>query len=173
VANAIFDGTDAIMLSGETAFGKYPVEAVSEMTRIAIEAEKSPYMPKVLLDHAATTFDRFSMAITGAADLLQRELAANAIMIYSHGPEKALLLSKRRNNVPLVALCYDERTWRRLALFWGIVPLMIPFKEDMHDLLEAGVEEALRHGTLKESETVVVIFGFSATGANAIKVHQV
>ncbi|HYE04899.1 MAG TPA: pyruvate kinase [Planctomycetota bacterium] len=173
VANAIFDGTDAIMLSGETATGKYPVEAVSEMLRIAIEAEKSPYMPRLALDSAAETFDRFSMALTGAADLLQRELAANAVLIYSHGPEKALLLSKRRNAVPLIALCYDERTWRRLALFWGIIPLLIPFKEDPNDLLEAGVDEALKHGILKAGETVVVIFGFSSTGANAIKVHHV
>jgi pyruvate kinase len=173
VANAIFDGTDAVMLSGETAFGKYPVEAVSEMMRIAIEAEKSPYMPAVSLDHGATTFDHFSKAITSAADLLSRELDANGVIIFSHGTEKSLLLSKRRNTVPLIALCYDERTWRKLSLFWGIVPLIIPFKEDSQDLLEAGIEEAIRHEIFKDGEMVVVIFGFSATGTNSIKVHTI
>jgi len=72
----------------------------------------------------------------------------------------------------LVALCYDERTWHRLSLYWGVVPLMIPFAEDTQDLLETGVEEAIRHQALREGDTVVVVFGFSATGANAIKVHQ-
>lgn len=173
VANAIFDGTDAVMLSGETAAGKYPVEAVSEMMRIAIEAEKSPYMPHPELDRAATTFDRFSMALTGAAGLLSRELKANGVMIFSHGTEKALLLSKLRGSIPMTALCYDERTWRRLSLYWGIVPLLTPFKEDIQDLLERGIEEALRHQIFKEGDTVVIIFGFSTTGANSIKVHHI
>lgn len=174
VANAIFDGTDAIMLSGETAAGKYPVEAVAEMMRIAVEAEKSPYMPQQKLDKSATTFDLFSRAITGAADHLSRDLDASGLMVFSHGPEKPTLLSKRRSMKPCVALCYDERTWRRLSALWGIVPLLIDFKDDLQDLLEAGVEEALRHQILREGDTVVVLFGFSGTGgANAIKVHSI
>ncbi len=173
VANAIFDGTDAVMLSGETAAGKYPVEAVAEMMRIAVEAEKSPYMPKLVLDAEATTFDHFSMALTGAADLLSRDLEANGIMLFSHGSEKALLLSKRRGTMPMIALCHDERIWRQLSLYWGIVPLLVPFKEDLQDLLEAGIDEALRHTIFREGEMVVIIVGFSATGANSIKVHHV
>ncbi len=173
VDNAIFDGTDALMLSGETAAGKYPIEAVAEMMRIAIEAEKSPYMPKVALDDKATTFDHFSMALTGAADLLTRELPANGIMLFAHGSEKALLLSKRRGSMPMVALCHEERTWRQLSLYWGIVPLLVPFKEDLQDLLEIGTAEALRHEIFRDGDTVVIIVGFSATGANSIKVHHV
>jgi len=173
VANAIFDGTDAVMLSGETAAGKYPVEAVSEMMRIAVEAEKSPYMPKLALDPKATTFDHFSMALTGAADLLSRDLDANGIMIFSHGTEKALLLSKRRSIMPMIAMCYDERTWRKLSMYWGIVPLLTTFKEDIQDLLEGGTDEALRHEIFRDGDTLVIIFGFSATGANSIKVHHI
>jgi pyruvate kinase len=173
VANAIFDGTDAVMLSGETAAGKYPVEAVAEMMRIAVEAEKSPYMPKPELDHSATTFEHFSMAITGAADLLSRELNANGVMLFSHGTDKPLLLSKRRGTIPMTALCYDERTWRKLSLYWGIVPVLTSFKEDIQDLLETGIEEALRHKIVKDGDTLVIIFGFSASGANSIKVHKI
>ncbi len=173
VANAIFDGTDAVMLSGETAFGKFPTEAVAEMTRIAIEAEKSPYMPKATLDHRATTFDHFSMALTAAADLLSRELSASGVMIFGHNTDKALLLSKRRGNTAMVALCHDDRTWRALSLFWGIVPLLIPFREDHQDLLEAAVEESARHDIFHDGETLVVIFGFSTTGANSIRVHHI
>jgi len=173
VANAIFDGTDAVMLSGETAFGKHPVESVAEMMRIAVEAEKSPYMPHLDVDHDATTFDRFSMALTGAANLLCSDLKASGVMVFSHGTEKALLLSKRRGHVAMVAMCHDERSWRRLALYWGIVPLLTPHKEDFNDLLEAGVDECLRQGIYREGDTVVVIFGFSANGANTIKVHHI
>ncbi|MBA3685860.1 MAG: pyruvate kinase [Planctomycetes bacterium] len=173
VANAIFDGTDAVMLSGETAAGKYPVEAVAEMMRIAVEAEGSPYMPKLVLDAKAATFDHFSMALTGAADLLTRELPANGIMLFAHGSEKALLLSKRRGSMPMIALCHEERTWRQLSLYWGIVPLLVPFKEDLQDLLETGTAEALRHEIFRDGDTVVIIVGFSTTGANSIRIHHV
>ncbi|MBA3709479.1 MAG: pyruvate kinase [Planctomycetes bacterium] len=173
VANAIFDGSDAIMLSGETAYGKYPVEAVAEMLRIAIEAEKSPYMPTLVLESDGKTFDHYAMAISGAADFLSRELSANGIMIFSHNTDKALLLSKRRGDVPMVALCYEEPTWRRMSMFWGIVPLLIQYKEDLNDQLESGVDECMRHGVFNDGDTVVVICGISSSGANTIKVHQV
>jgi pyruvate kinase len=172
VANAIFDGTDAVMLSGETASGKYPVEAVAEMMRIAIEAEKSDYMPDVELS-ASSPFDTYALAVSSAADLLCRELKASGVMIFSHNTEKALLLSKRRGDVPVVALCYDEPSWRRMSLFWGIVPLMVPFKEDLNDQLEAGIEECIRNEIFSDGDTVVVLCGVSKHGANTIKVHQI
>lgn len=172
VANAIFDGSDAVMLSGETASGKYPVEAVAEMGRIAAEAEKSPYMAQTELDRDTTSFSHFSMAMSGAADLLSREIPASGVMILSHGTEKALLLSKRRGNIPMVALCYDERTWRRMSLYWGIVPLMTPYMDNLQDLLEKASEESIRHGIFNDGDTVVVISGVSNQGSNTIKVHQ-
>jgi len=173
VANAIFDGSDAVMLSCETAYGKYPVEAVGEMLRIAIEAEKSSYMQTLPLARDGSTFNHYAMAISGAADFLSRELSAQGVMIFSHNTEKALLLSKRRGDVPMVALCYDEQTWRRMSMYWGIVPLLIAYKEDINDQLEAGVDECIRHGVFQDGDTVVVICGVSSSGANTIKVHQV
>ncbi len=173
VANAIFDGSDAVMLSGETATGKYPVEAVAEMMRIAIEAEKSAYMPEPKFNKDGGSFNHYAMALSGAADFLSRELSANGIMVFSPTTEKALLLSKRRGDVPMVALCYDIQTWRRMSMLWGVVPLHIPFKDDLNDLLESGVEECIRHGIFRDNDTVVVIYGVSASGANTIKVHQV
>ncbi len=173
VANAIFDGSDAVMLSGETASGKYPVEAVAEMTRIAAEAEKSPYMAAVKLDRASSPFDHFAFAFTGAADFLSREINANGVMILSNGVEKAMLLSKRRGQGPMVALCYDERTWRQMSLFWGIIPILIPFMDNLHDLLEKATEECLRFDIFAEGDTVVVINSISASGSNTIKVHHI
>jgi pyruvate kinase len=172
VANAIFDGSDAVMLSGETAYGKYPVEAVAEMTRIAVEAEKSPYMATVKLDRNSAPFNNFAFAFSGAADYLSRELNANGVMVLSNSTEKALLLSKRRGKGPIVALCYDERTWRQMSLFWGITPVMIPFMDNLQDQVEKATEECLRFKIFDEGDTVVVISGISATGANTIKVYQ-
>ena len=172
VANAIFDGTDAVMLSGETASGKYPVEAVAEMMRIAIEAEKSDWMPHVELS-GNSPFDAYALAMASAADLLCRELKANGIIVSSHNTEKALLLSKQRGDVPVVALCYDQATWRRLSLYWGIVPLMVSLKEDINDQLEVGVDECLRNGIFGDGDTVVVLCGVSKHGANTLKVHQI
>ena len=172
VANAIFDGSDAVMLSGETASGRFPIEAVAEMGRIAAEAEKSPYMARMEIDREATTFDHFAMAISGAADYLSREIAANGIMILSHGTEKALMLSKRRSAITMVALCYDERTWRRMSLFWGIVPLMLAYLDNHQDLLESASEECIRHGIYNDGDTVVIVSGVSiSNGSNSIKVH--
>ncbi len=173
VANAIFDGSDAVMLSGETAYGKYPVEAIAEMTRIAAEAEKSPYMATVKLDRNSAPFNNFAFAFSGAADYLSREINANGIVVLSNGVEKALLLSKRRGHIPLVALCYDERSWRRMSLFWGIIPILIPFMDNLQDLVEKATEECLRFKVFSEGDTVVVISGISAAGANTIKVYQI
>jgi pyruvate kinase len=173
VANAIFDGSDAVMLSGETAYGKYPVEAIAEMTRIAAEAEKSPYMATVKLDRNSAPFNHFAFAFSGAADYLSREISASGVMVLSNGVEKSLLLSKRRGNIPLVALCYDERTWRRMSMFWGIIPLRIPFMDNLQDLVEKATEECLRFKIFSEGDTVVVISGISAAGANTIKVYQI
>jgi len=173
VANAIFDGSDAVMLSGETAYGKFPAEAVGEMMRIAIEAEKSPYMPTLNPDRDKGGFNHYAMAISGATDYLSRELSANAIMVFSQNSEKALLLSKRRGDVPIVALCYDQATWRRLSLYWGVVPVIVPLKEDPNDQLEIGIESCIRLGVVNDGDTVVVIYGVSPHGANSIKVVQV
>ena len=173
VANAIFDGSDAVMLSGETATGKFPVEAVAEMTRIAAEAEKSPYMATIKLDRASAPFNNYALAFSGAADYLSREINATGVIILSNSPEKALLLSKRRGQGPMVAICYDERTWRQMSLFWGIIPLLVPFMDNLQDLLEKATEECLRFEIFHEGDTVVVVSGVSATGANTIKVHQI
>ena len=104
---------------------------------------------------------------------IEGEVNANGVMILSNGIEKALLLSKRRGNMPMVALCYDERTWRQMSLFWGVIPLLIPYMDNLHDLLEKATEECLRFDIFKEGDTVVVISGLSSTGANTIKVHQI
>ena len=173
VANAIFDGSDAIMLSGETATGKHPVEAVAEMMRIAVEAEGSAYMPAVKVDKSCQLFDAQTYAMASAADHLARELNAAGIVVFSNDLGKAQLLSKRRPERPVVAMCYDITTWRQLSVYWGLVPLLVPQREDPQDQLEAGIDECLRHHIFKDGDLVVVLAGVSKSGANTIKIHQV
>ena len=174
VANAIFDGTDAVMLSGETASGSYPVEAVAEMKRIAIEAETSPFVPQTKADRELSHFSDMDYSMTSSAQYLASELDARAVMIFSHGSEKAHLISKLRSNFPYLCVCYSESTWRRMSLYWGVVPLWVEFFEDQNDLLEAGIQDAIRHKLIdpKVQEDIVVLMGYGATGGNSLKVVQ-
>ena len=170
VANAIFDGSDAVMLSGETAAGKYPVDAVMEMAQIAIDSESSPYMPALEVGTESIAGSKVSLGICRAAGSLSSDIEAQGIMAFSHGHSKATALSKMRNKSFVVCCCYDEATWRRLSLFWGIIPILIEFKEDQHDLIEAGIAEAKKLGLYKTDDQIVIIIGYGKDGANAIRV---
>ena len=172
VANAIFDGTDAVMLSGETAVGGYPCEAVEEMLKIAIEAEESPYIRDPEVDYTRLDSDRLAIALTGAAEYLASTIDAAGVMIFSHGTEKGELLAKRRVK-RTITICYDDAAWRRQSILWGSVPLRVDFTDDPHDLLEAGIAEALRQGALKPGDQVVVMMGFAGDNANSLRVVQV
>ncbi|NRA39023.1 MAG: pyruvate kinase, partial [Planctomycetes bacterium] len=172
VANAIFDGTDAVMLSGETASGSFPIEAVAEMTRIAIEAERSPFTPTIHADEELSHFSKMDFAMTKSAQYLADQLDAHAVMVFSHGSEKAHLLSKLRSPFSYYCICYSEASWRRMALFWGVVPLHIEFEVDQNDLLESGIKAAMHHDLVQSNvqQEIVVLMGYGATMANSLKV---
>ncbi len=110
--------------------------------------------------------------MTSSAQYLAKQLAAKAVMIFSHGSEKAHLISKLRSEFPYLCMCYSESTWRRMALYWGAVPLWIDFHEDQNDLLEAGIQDAIKHGLINPEvqENIVVLMGYGATGGNSLKV---
>jgi pyruvate kinase len=177
VANAIFDGSDAIMLSGETASGKHPVESVAEMMRIAVEAEHSAYMPDITLDKAAPGFDRQAHAVASAAERLADELGAAAVLVFGQTGEggfaRVAYTSKLRPERPVVAMCHDEAAWRRLNLCWGIVPILVPSHEDPQDQLEVGVAECIRLAIVAEDDLVVVVSAQGRTGSIGIKLHRV
>lgn len=173
VANAIFDGTDAIMLSGETAVGKYPVEAVQEMLRISVSAEVSHYLPKASVLPDLLPIDELTFAVTTAAAQLAETIKAAGVMTFSHSTQKPDLLSKLRFPGLTISMCYDDVTWRRLSPLWGTAALRVNFTEDPMDLLEAGLTEALRHGVVSEGDTIVVLTGFGATSGGAIRVVKV
>ena len=173
VANAVFDGTDAIMLSGETAVGAHPVEAVAEMNRIAVVAEESSYMPRLVLDESAFSDDNFSLAMTGAADYLARTLGTKAIMVFSQNSRKALLLSKRRNRRLVILMCSSESVWRRASLYWGIVPVLVQPCPDAQEYLERGINEAVSLNVLASGDSVVALIGSENDRARSLKVVEI
>ncbi len=138
VFNAVLDGTDAVMLSGETAIGAYPVEAVATMSRIVAEAEALMFRPEgkpgAVADFRVVGQERGRMGwvepitegVVEAASLLGRRLGAALLVVSTHSGRTALALSKQRNAAPTLALSDDEEVARALALDWGVTPLHAP-----------------------------------------------
>ncbi|MGE5250421.1 MAG: pyruvate kinase [Bacteroidota bacterium] len=159
VANAIFDGTDAVMLSGETAVGEYPVEAVKMMARIAEEAEnhllewgKTPQ-----LDSLGDT-DAASMARAAFAIAHDRDVAA--IAVFTMRGHTAMLVAKTHPNVPILGFTPDQSTYRRLAFHRGVIPDLVPFADTVEDML-VRVDSAMLEGKVVASgQQVVVVCGF-------------
>ena len=159
VANAIFDGSDAVMLSGETASGRYPVEAVRMMARIAHEAESSEFYGRIDLDHVLEDFDRERRAVAINADRLAEELDARCLAVYTLSGATALALSKLRPRRPILALCPDVAVCRRMALEHGIVPLQVDYYESTDDMLGEGDRLLLETGFVDAGDCVVVVGG--------------
>jgi len=158
VANAVYDGTDAVMLSGETAAGEYPVEAVTLMDRI--------------VRHAEANFGQWGHAQTVVADeddaaaicLAARELAqdrkVSAIAIFTRTGRTAITLSKARPGVPIVAFTPVEETYRRLSLAWGLTPHHVPWADNVEQMI-AHVETALKAKEgVQPGQQVVIVSGF-------------
>jgi len=175
VANAILDGTDAVMLSAETAVGRYPLEAVRMMDRIAVEVEAaSPQLYQAPRQH-----DRrlgIAEAVAAAACRLSHDLRAKAIVVITRSGRTAQLVSKNRPAEPIVALTEDEAVARGLCLWWGVHPVVIEFREDTDAMLTHAEEELLRRG-LVEPGDVLVVTGSAPIIArgrtNFVKVHRV
>jgi len=173
VANAVFDGTDAIMLSGETAAGSYPVEAVKEMMQIAVEAEESPYLRNRGIERDLCSYSPVALALAATANQLAQSIDAKAVMLFGSDEHMPLLLSKQRSQGKTISLCHDERTWRRLSLYWGMVPLRITYHENPADLLEAGITEAIRHGAIATGDQIVALMTFAGDTDSTIRIVEV
>lgn len=173
IANAVFDGTGAVMLSGETATGKHPVQAVAAMSSILLEAEKSRYLPVIEPDPEAQTFSRSVMSLTGAAHRISVEIGADAIILSSRTPEPALLLSKRRGRVPMVAICTEERQWHAYCLYWGIAAVLVEPATDLQALLETGIDSAIAHGFVRDGQQAVVLTHYDDRSVAGIKLQRI
>ncbi len=177
VANAVIDGADALMLSGETAVGKYPVEAVQMMARIVEEAERSGRHGDVggrpSVRHLAPTH---AHAISHAAREIARDMALKAIVAFTRSGFTARLISKDRPAVPILAATPSEAVRRRLSLFWGVTPVLCPFVEDTDSMIEAVERELVARGYLQPGDPVLILGGMPVTTrgpTNFLKIHIV
>lgn len=174
VANAVLDGTDALMLSGETAAGKHPIEAVRTMSRIITEIETSPVYRKRL---NMTEFELKvpASAIAHAAVIAAQRLDLRIIAVVTGSGGAARLMSEHRPEARIVAMTPDEKTYRRLAPYWGVTPLMLPLAATTDELL-LSVEQSLRdHNLASPGESVVVTAGLpvgAGVSTNMLQLHD-
>lgn len=177
VANAIYDGTSCIMLSGETAAGKYPVEAVETMVRIAEKAEADiNYIRRFNnRDNSDIAFD-VTNAISHATCTTAHDLGASAIITVTKSGITARQISKFRPNSPIVGCTTEENVCRQLNLSWNVTPIVIKEETNSDDLFETAVEASERTGIAKSGDIVVITAGMplGVTGTtNMMKVHVV
>ena len=176
VANAIYDGTSAIMLSGETAAGAYPVEALRTMSAIAERTENEVHYRDNRLVDAHSGQISVSDATAHAACLTARDVNATAIVTVSESGNTARLLSKYRPAQPIIACVMNEQVQRQLSISWGITPLMMPLAHSTDELIEMSTALAKENGYLHDGELAVVTagvpVGVSGT-TNMIKIHMI
>ena len=159
VANAVFDGTSCVMLSGETASGKYPIEALKTMAQIVMAAENNidywKRFRKATYDHTTTITD----AISHTGCLTAMDLDASAIIIPTQSGYTARMVSRFRPKCIIVALSPDENIRRRLAISWGVVPLLCGTVDSTDRLFSLCVQSAKKEGLVQSGETVVITAG--------------
>ncbi|AVX30288.1 pyruvate kinase [Carboxydocella thermautotrophica] len=176
VANAIFDGTDAIMLSGETAAGKYPVEAVKTMARIAERAERALRYEELTVRRGIVPERTTTDAISHATVTTAHDLGASAIICATKSGHTAKMVSKYRPQAPVVAITPKMDVVRKLLLVWGVYPLLCKETKSTDEMLKVSVETALAAGLIKAGDLVVITAGVPVGvpgTTNLIKVHTV
>lgn len=177
VANAVLDGTDAVMLSGETAVGDHPVEVVKMMRRIIDDIEDSEEYDEVREQRVPAASDTRTDALARSARYLARDVGATAIVAASESGYTALKAAKYRPTIPIVAATPSARVRRQLALSWGIIPQEVTYTTDSADaLINRAVQAAIDTGVADSGDTVVVLAGMMTQlegldTANMLKVH--
>jgi pyruvate kinase len=172
VANAILDGTDAVMLSGETAAGDYPIEAVQMMVRIALETETSdrtarqPQCKRLSESHS----------VSHAARALTEEASVRAIVVFTRSGDSAHLISKDRPRVPILAYTPSERVYRQLALWWGVWSYRMSMQGSTEELISVVDLRLQEDQLIQRGENVVIMGGLpvaSRARTNFVKLHRV
>jgi pyruvate kinase len=176
VANAIFDGTDAVMLSAETATGDHPVETIEMMERIIVaaelEIERAPWRRR--RDPQRT--EDFGEAIGDAATAVAAAVGAKYVVAFTQSGSTAGLLAKYRPSVPLIAFTPNERVRNRLAIHWGVKPLVTEIAETTDRLISELERRLVVENLAKEGEVIVIVCGAPlgiAGRTNLMKVHRI
>ena len=180
VANAIFDGSDAVMLSGETASGRYPVEAVQMMSRIAIAAEANRH-----IEYAETRApfrkksetDEFTDSLAGAANYAAEQLDAKFIVVFTQTGFAAQLMSKFRPKAPIIALTPSSWVARRMNILWGVQPFVLKDAGEYHEQIVDRVDDyLLAKDVVRPGDRLVILMGspiYQRAKTNLLRVHAV
>ena len=173
IANAVYDGTDCIMLSGETAYGKYPLEAVKVMTKVAVEVEKnkSPFKDAAV----KTLSSEIPNFIAQSAVKASLELPIKAIITDTLTGRTAKYLAAFRGKPKIYALCYDERVMRELAFSYGVYADIVPKRKDSKPLFKEKLKDLVKKRVLKNDDLVAIVSGsFTPVhGASNLEISQV
>jgi pyruvate kinase len=176
VATAIYDGADAVMLSAESASGKYPVEAVAMMNSIIAQTEADPYYSETIkafqTTHIPVQADAIGLAVRGVAELLQ----VAAVVAYTNSGYSALRMARERPQVPIIGMTPRRAVARQLALAWGVYPVLCHDVQDVLEMSDWACETAKREGLGQSGETIVVSAGvpFNTSGTtNLMRIAQI
>ncbi|MDE2492173.1 MAG: pyruvate kinase [Elusimicrobia bacterium] len=176
VANAIYDGADVVMLSGESAVGLYPVETVTVMSDIIRKAEASSFRYKFIPHGLQDSPDTgFAHALARAAHDACDVTGSKVVVVYTMTGWSARIMSKYRPRAPIIAMTPLKATYSQLALYWGITPMICPLGKSTDEMLAYGERILLKNGLVKNGETTLVTAGGTAKhkASNMLKVHVV
>ncbi len=176
VTNAIFDGSDAVMLSGETAVGKYPLEAVRFLVKNAEISEAALPYGELLSAGARYSTQTVSNSICYAACAIAADLQADAILAATESGQTARMVARHRPQPPIVATSPDATVRRQMQLLWGVVPLEVTDEDSVNKLFDDAIVRSIEHGLMKSGDTIVIIAGipFKISGStNMLKIHEV
>jgi pyruvate kinase len=176
VANAVLDGTDAVMLSEETSVGQYPVEAIQMMSKIIYEAETVLPHDKVFYEPQGELLSEVDDATARGACQIASQIDAKAIIALTAGGTTALRVAKHRPGQPILAVTLSETVMRRLNLVWGTYPLIKTSPTNLEKWLEVARQTAMETGLAKIGDVIVLTAGLPLGvpgSTNLVKVHRV
>lgn len=176
VANAIFDGSDCVMLSGETAGGQYPQESVATMSKIASTSEEALDFKKLYEDRSRESDKTITDAISQSVAHTALSLDVSAIVTATESGHTARMIAKYRPQTPVVAVTHSDKVCRRLALVWGVIPQMGSVASSTDEMFDIAVEESLQSGVVHHGDLVVISAGVpvgESGTTNLMKVHVV
>jgi pyruvate kinase len=176
VANAIYDGTDAVMLSAETASGKYPVESVRMMARVAETADR--VVAEGAVSHQETRIDTstFSDSICDGAGRIAQDLGAHILVTFTKTGRTALFMSRYRPRIPVVAVTDDMRTVRRMSIYRGVEPILVTSVERSEELVAATEQEIMKRKLARSGDVAVMVGGSNLStrgNVNSLKIRRV
>lgn len=175
VANAVIDHTDAVMLSGESATGKFPVEAVETLTRIVSETERS-VLDDVAVDHKAGHLSGVEDAVSEVAGILAKDTGAKLILAASISGSTGRNISRFRPELPIIVATDDERVRNQLNLSWGVQPFLMPRVGTIDELVEKAVDYVKKEKWVRAGDSIILIAGQpvgKSGGANFIEVKEI